>query len=346
MKILVIGDLHFKVNNIPETDLLIQKVLNLLRQQTFQFILLLGDTLDSHERMHMVPYNKAINFITKIAELFPVYVLIGNHDRLSNKEYMTEEHPFVCLKNIKNINIIYKAELFNIEEKKFIFVPYVPVGQFNNALQTLNLTNENSPDIDLKDITAVFSHQEFKGCNLGNKVSEHGDSWPLHYPLNISGHIHMYQKLQPNLIYVGTPFQQTFKETEDKTISIFEFKDNIAMNGVKTNEYNETRLNLQLPKKITIEINSNQINEIKIPVDCKVRLIINATASEIKTLIKSSKIVEWEKEGIKIKYKTVMEVNDEKNDIQLKKQYTNYTDALMEKVSKRSELMSLLKEIL
>lgn len=337
MKILLVGDLHCKPDNLPEMDLLKTKLLQLIDQNNFEFVVFMGDTLHSHEKIQMLAYNKAIEIIFSISSKVPLYLLIGNHDRINNQQMLTHEHPFVCLENQENIHVIWKPESFDISGHKFIFVPYVPVGRYHEALQGL-LTEKK---IELNQVTSIFSHQEFRGCKIGNKSSENGDPYPLDYPINFSGHIHGYERVQKNLLYCGVPLQTAFDESIDKTVSIIEFdlsKDPI---------FTEFRVDLELPKKITFHLNYTQVLDFKLPEKDKVRLIIKATAAEIKLLFKNAKIQELQKKGVKIVYKTIEDQKIEKvyQEFVPKKEIRSYHNILTERINNMPELLSLYKDI-
>ena len=159
--ILLIGDPHFKVSNSLETEQLYNETKNYLEKtKDLDFIVVLGDILDTHEKIHVQPFCKSIDFIKMLASYKKTYIIIGNHDRINNNVYMTEEHPFTSLKDSDNIVIIDKT----LKEGDFYFVPYVPNGRFLEAIGN-----------DFKEVKAIFAHQEFKGCKMGAIISEHGD---------------------------------------------------------------------------------------------------------------------------------------------------------------------------
>ena len=92
--ILIVGDLHFKKNNASLADLVIQKVLKEIKVHKPNFVVLLGDILDGHERIHGPAQNRACKFIKHIAIICPVMVVIGNHDRPNKTAFLTEDSCF------------------------------------------------------------------------------------------------------------------------------------------------------------------------------------------------------------------------------------------------------------
>ena len=54
-------------------------------------------------------------------------------------------------------------------------------------------------------------------------TSNEGDPWETSKPLCVSGHIHDYDKLKSNLIYVGTPIQHGYSDNGRKNSIFFRF---------------------------------------------------------------------------------------------------------------------------
>ena len=77
---IAIGDPHIQVANIPEVNLFIDKLCELIDDKKPDFIVVLGDILHTHERLHTTPLNKAYEFIEKLRQKAKVFVLVGNHD--------------------------------------------------------------------------------------------------------------------------------------------------------------------------------------------------------------------------------------------------------------------------
>lgn len=334
---ITLGDPHFTEKNVDEIIQLKSKFLDLIDLKNPTFVVILGDIQHRFERLHQVPKKHSEEFIISISLKVPVFVLIGNHELINNQQYMTDLHPYTALQYIPNIHIIWKTELHTIKDHNFIFVPYVPVGRFKEAIETINP--------DFSTITAVFAHQEFKGCSYNNKTSTTGDMYNHEWPICISGHIHMYQRLQHNLIYPGTSYQTTFDESPDKTVSLFEFKSDKS--------WNETRIDLQMSKKIELHITSKELNELKLDFINKYKLKISATPSELKTLMKSQIILDLQNKGVKVIPKTIeseeekkMNQEIQKIDFSNKNNIKNYNFVLSERIKNNVELNKLYNEII
>src|SRR3990167_6024118 len=79
-KIIAIGDPHFHTDNIPDVNIFIEKMVLLAEKEQPDLIVILGDLLHTHERLHTVPLNKAEEFVNKMRSISKTIVLVGNHD--------------------------------------------------------------------------------------------------------------------------------------------------------------------------------------------------------------------------------------------------------------------------
>jgi DNA repair exonuclease SbcCD nuclease subunit len=188
------------------------------------------------------------------------FVLVGNHDMLSNSQFLTNNHWLNGLKEWNNVTIVDRVIQYSVNSQKFILAPYVSNGRFEEALNTL--------DEDWKDSTAIFAHQEFKGVKMGAFNSIDGDTWKLEYPNVISGHIHLNQKPQPNLYYPGSSLSVAFGETNKNVIASIIFENN--------KDYILEEIDLELPKKKIVYINAEDVDNYKpVESDDKIKLSIS-----------------------------------------------------------------------
>lgn len=314
-KIFVIGDPHFKINNIEETNEMSQKILSILDQIHPDAVVCLGDILDRHETIHVGPLLRSIDFFQKIASKYRLYILIGNHDRPSNQVFLTDEHPFTALKQWKNTTIVDKVLSDTILHESFLFVPYVPPGRFMEAIQTH--TSE------ISKFKCIFAHQEFYGAKMGIAESKIGDIWPSENPLVVSGHIHDFDELGSNIIYTGTPIQHSFGDKDDKRVFLFTFGETI-----KYEKYD-----LELPKKKIIKISFSEIHLLK-KLDPKsyYKIMISGTPEELKTIKLGPFLRDLPR--TKIVYKTISSSMDQTNrEIQFDSK--SFLELLYEEIEKK-----------
>ena len=156
-RLLVIGDLHFKVSNIKQCEAFEKK----LNEQKWQpdGVVLLGDLLHDHEKIHVSPMNRVLGFIKKLPK--PVYVIVGNHDMLNHQQIMTNNHWMNAMKPWKDVHIIDRVTKVDLgNDKNALMMPFVPNGKFNECVSKIE---------DWKSCDIIFAHQEFLGCKMGNK---------------------------------------------------------------------------------------------------------------------------------------------------------------------------------
>jgi len=288
VKILVIGDPHFKPGLTLEGKQLCTEVEKLLNENFYDLTVVLGDVLDTFERMYLPSFDQAIEFLGMIQKYTMLVVLIGNHDRINNQEYLTTLHPFNSLKNWPNTIVVDKPCTLKFGEEIFGFAPYVPTGRFSEAIADI-------PDT----VSAIFAHQEFKGAKMGAIISEHGDEWGLDKPLCVSGHIHQFDQLQPNLIYVGTPFQQSFNDPGTKAVMEFEFENGLS---------NMKRIELKIWKKKSVELNIEKFKKFVFEEETFYNVYLQGTLKEIQSLSTNPKYINiFQNDRIKIKIRNETE---------------------------------------
>ena len=300
-KVLFIGDPHFQVNNMIEVDLFLNISAKLVEEQSPDIIVIAGDVLHTHERLHTLALNKAYELINNMRKLAKTYVLVGNHDMCNNQQFLTTNHWMNGMKEWSNVVIVDKVIMEILGNKKMIFVPYVPPGRFIEALDTIGNWNDSD---------CIFAHQEFYGCKMGAIVSVDGDKWPEDAPEIVSGHIHCNQKPQSNIYYSGSAMQHAFGESEKKIIALLTFTPDKKI-------YDLEEINLQLPKKKIVYIDVEEIEkyEVKDNQD-KIKLTVNGDYEEFKTLKKTKKYKDIIEKGVKVVFKPKKQdivKKDEKN---------------------------------
>lgn len=320
-KALVIGDLHFKEDNGYETNMFTTKLFEWCKTVTFDMVVLLGDTLDTHERLNTEVLTRAIKFFMKPLQQLkdvPMYVIVGNHDRMTNVDFLSDYHPFVGMEDHPKIKVVNTVASDMVCGMKFTFVPYVYKGRFREAL-------DRCPGWEKS--TAIFAHQEFKGAQMGAIKSADGDEWPEDLPLVISGHIHDFQILQSNLIYTGSPIKHTYGEGKGKYIFLFSFGPGLGIDKV----------DLGLPSKEEVEWTAEDLLRLGLP-DVSgldkflTRIRISGTATQI-TMLKGVLPSRPELQGFKIKYETT----DTKETMVSLPPRLSFRDAIRSELSSKSQ---------
>jgi len=334
--VIIVGDLHFKKDNAMMSDLVILKIMEKIKETKPDFVVLLGDILDGHERIHGPTQNKASRFIRHIAAICPVIIIVGNHDRPDPSTYLTEESCFFQMKGISNIHIAdrvlsfkYKTE-GSADQIRFVFVPYVPPGTFHDALDTLEekVMDDDKPQ---NRPAAIFCHQEFKGATMRGRKSSNGDEWAKDNPLIISGHLHKFQQPQTNIVYAGTPYQTSFLDDSQKGILIAEFSPD------KAPSINFLELNIR--KKKIIKLKVNEVDAFIPPENCDVKIVIEGEMDEIKDIQSSGFLTKMIGRGIHVSLNPKTSVNPRNP------HNKSYKDLLLEMIGPDKEAIEMFNSI-
>jgi len=335
LKILVIGDPHFKINNVRETEMMVEKILFHAKQVKPDLIVNLGDTLDRHESIHVDPNYRAVNFMRELKNIAHTILIIGNHDRPNNSVFLTDEHPFIAMNEWRNLTVVDKVVVEHHKGYKILCVPYVPVGRFKEALDSNPEALSPLPDI-------VFSHQEYKGAKMGAIVSEHGDEWSLDMPYNISGHVHDYDQLQENLLYLGTPIQHAFGDKDHKCILLVTLNPdkNITMDKIYLDVANKIVLKVNVQEAVNIQ---SKIDELKKKGN-EIKVVVEGTTTEISSIIKREELKNLS-QGIKLVYDDITNKKNvtEEQTIKDIHSHMKFLERLYKKIENNSSLVEAFK---
>jgi metallophosphoesterase superfamily enzyme len=318
MKILCIGDIHYRNASVIENDLLSKKIKEQIKKTSPDLVVFLGDLLHNHGTTYVQPFNQVTDLLYDVGQLCETMVIVGNHDYINNSQFLTSNHFLTPFKRFQGVTVVDTV----IKKGDFIFAPYVPPDRLVEALNTVE---------DWKSAKAIFCHQDFYGVELNGIKMEHGDKWPETFPLVISGHIHEHQWLQNNICYVGTPYMTTFAETDEKAISLFEFAEKMT----------HTRIDVGMPKKLTVTLPVEQAKEFKVPTNTHVRLVVEGESSELTAFRKTQPYTKLIDKNVKV---VLSPTNKQKETIQVTKK--TYLELLKEMVGTDEELMTVFNEVL
>ncbi len=287
VKILFIGDPHIQVSNLPEVEIFMERLINLATKRKPDLIVIAGDLLHTHERLHTLALNKACDMVNDMRLIAKTYVLVGNHDYIQNQQFLTQNHWMTGLKEWESTVIVDKVMSETIRGEKFFFVPYVPPGRFEEALEAFHE--------EWRDASCIFAHQEFAGCKMGAIVSVEGDKWPLDNPRVISGHIHSKQSPQPNIYYSGSAMQHAFGESEKNIIACLTFSEGKFVND---------EVDLQLPRKRIVYMDVEEVETYFVPDTMdKIKVTVTGNYEQFKALKRTKKYKDMLKGGTKVVFK-------------------------------------------
>lgn len=297
MKGLVIGDQHFKIDNVEQVDVFIKKLRELLQQEKYDFIVSGGDLLDTHERLHTLALNKADQYLKMLSSFAKTFVIVGNHDMINPSQFLTENHWLNVYKGwTDDLVVVDKVVEYKIDDSKLLFVPYVPDGRFKEALDT----KENWKEADV-----IFAHQTLDGVKMGAIMAENVESWEDDLPNVVAFHVHDLQKVKKNLYYTGSCMQHSFGEGSTKYVYevsnevgdfiIDEDGDDIKMKG----DIYLTKVDLQLPRKKIIHCTTKDLEDMKSITDIvpekfdkyfEIKIVITGSLNAFKVLKKRNDV--------------------------------------------------------
>lgn len=328
----VIGDPHFHTEDIELSNQMAAATVAEARRIKPSVIVCLGDVVHTHDVVRITPHVHSTEWLGELSDIAPTVLMIGNHDRRNNSDYQTKYHPFSACKRWPNFTVIDTATSMMIKGKQFTFVPYVPPGRFAEALTSDKTFDSKVP------LAAIFAHQEFKGAQMGAVKSVKGDVWPETAPLVISGHIHQYQRLQPNLHYVGTPRQVGYGDTLDKSISVYTF-------GKTVNDISDVRIKLNLPVKKSLRMTAAEAAQYVPEPGAQIRLKISGTEGEIKTF-KQTAEARLRSAGVAILYALTATEMKSVNSAVTPLRAENFTQLLYSRVSTQNpQLLPYLQQL-
>tara|TARA_R110000868_G_scaffold280075_3_gene540155 strand:+ start:97 stop:1137 length:1041 start_codon:yes stop_codon:yes gene_type:complete len=341
-QILLIGDPHFKTSNALETTQLHKSSLQYLKSNpSIDFVVVLGDILHCHEKINTQPFCRAVNFLTDLANERETFALIGNHDRINNNVFLTQEHPFTGLKEYKNLHIVDTTLYFSHsssqgEDNLFAFVPYVPNGRFKEALE-INKKNESDKN-EYEKCIGIFAHQEFMGSKQGAYVSEDGDEWEENLPPVFSGHMHEYQRLQKNIFYPGIPFQHGFGDSDDKAIYLLTLRTPASRGEER---WETQKIELEITPKKLFNMKLEEFQTFVPPENSVIKINFMCQDTSMKKIISTKQFREKIKKH-KIEYK--LKVEKTKSII---KNHSSFLENLVRRISQSDkEIQESFKEIM
>jgi len=272
MQFLVVGDLHYQTRNEIQTNLFHQELIKIIKEKQISHVVFLGDMMHRFEKIDLNPLTRISKLLEDIhIQNVEIYICIGNHD-ISNGDHVTNKHAFNPFKMWKNTHIIDFPQVFTVDNFSFCCLPYIPDGHVLKFLKDYN--------IDIPSVNLFFCHSDFLGSSINNLSKTKADKWLETYPLMIGGHLHDYEEVQKNLIYIGTPYQQTFSDSQNKGVYIL----NIDQNGFEIH-----KISLNIPSKIFLTINYKELYSVIIP-EGEVKIKIIGPITEVKKLLSTEEL--------------------------------------------------------
>lgn len=319
MHLLLIGDPHFRVDNITETKKFISSVVQLANklqsENKLDYIVVLGDILHTHEKLNTFALNVACDFFKALVDVCHTYVLVGNHDATSNTIFLQDTHWMNALKMWRGITIVdVPTKIHDV-----ILCPYVPDGRFVEAL-SLYFS-------DWKNAKLIVAHQLLNGAKMGAITAENVEEWMDDWPLCISGHIHDKQLVKSNLFYTGSSMQHAFGESDDKTLCLVD---------TCTLKWENIELDIQKKKIIYCEPQNIAAVLHKIEPNTQYKIVVKGDAASCKAA-KNSSVVKELKANKLVKSVQFKETMVKKDSVEKTEESKGFEATLRDVVARRSD---------
>lgn len=326
-RILCIGDLHYKHKNSKESLLLSNNLIEIANKEQPDLIVLMGDSHDSNNLIRTEVHVELTELMVALENIAPLIVIIGNHDIPGPNHFLSSIHPFSPMKMWQNTRVVDSSPLVTeVKGKKFVFVPYVKPGRFQDALDLCEWQNSDT----------IFCHQEFQGCIIEGMESSIGDPIKPDYPFIVAGHIHEHHYLTidkiKRVLYVGTPRQVKIDESTYKTVSLLTYGDTIEEKRISTN------LPLWIEKVIRVE----DISTVELPESGRVYIKIVGTFSKNQAATKSPEVKKWKERGFTVTYREIAEKKAYKQSTER----SSFTSVCRKRIEGDAMLEELFEEII
>ena len=275
MSYIVISDLHYhECPEFPTIDIansVLQQVEDYILKNKIDKVFHLGDLYHSRIKMPVRTIKPLIDRFSEWCERgIDIYLLKGNpmHDG-DNDDYNGHLFPMA--------NVIHKPSVYKIDEWGVYFLPF---ASRESLMHQINLWRKESP---YKKV--LFVHYALQGASildyevqLKDSLSKKDLSW---FDMVFAGHYHKHQEVWKNAWHVGSPYRISFAERDDKKGFIHVDNDKVKF------------IELDVPKMIQLEINSNDFahkGEVK---GSFIKIIINGTESFIRNFDYEGNKKDW-----------------------------------------------------
>lgn len=192
MQIIIIGDKHIKISNLPQSIELLRWIEQQVVDIKPNLLVDLGDSFDNHAIIRSEVLTEFTKHIQEVTKTCPYIYVLGNHDMY--KPTSSKYHALQSL-NIPNLHVITKPQ----KKGNLSFIPFMP----------------NPKDFP-KELTGIcFAHQTFIGADYGSIRSLDGVDTKIiqGVDLMISGHIHKKQQFD-KVFYPGSPISSGIRDVD------------------------------------------------------------------------------------------------------------------------------------
>jgi DNA repair exonuclease SbcCD ATPase subunit/DNA repair exonuclease SbcCD nuclease subunit len=211
MNLGIFTDIHFQPTGLDRIVRTGDWIIEEFQRQQVQAVICMGDALVTREEVDVVAQSAAINFFRKLADHWPVFLTLGNHDL--NLKHSTSVSSLDGLDMHPKIKVFREITLVG---NRFLFIPYHE--DQSKIVQWVQDYARQSPEI-AKNII-VFGHLSLNGAVQNTKYNTTfagaiGPDLFQPFKATYSGHFHVHNKMNNRVTYVGSPLQFNFGDAGD-----------------------------------------------------------------------------------------------------------------------------------
>jgi len=244
IRLLLVGDPHLKKYKQHEYLPMIEQIVGHAERLKPDGVALMGDLLDAHDTIDLTAQCDAQRLVFELSQRLQLrtIVLVGNHDRINNSEYLTKYSSLYGLSYTPQIELIDQPKIIDLKGIKIGAVPYIPTGRYEEAIRG---TGEEE---QWRAVRLNLTHQDWRGSVYNGQVSTEGDESLTPEIPTYNGHIHDYGRPRTHILNIGAPRQIAFGENEDKALVLLIISPNPSIAII------EERIPLDLPKRRILKL--------------------------------------------------------------------------------------------
>lgn len=221
MKALIVGDLHAKIDNLQDTEILFGYIETVLLESKADLLVFTGDLYHTHSvlRQEIVSVlQKGFKKLNSIIHKDRIILIAGNHDGMSP----TSVRVNALRQTLDEYTTVVDDENLPVHLKgsKFIFIPFI-----HNKEKFVQVANSAHVPGSI-----LVCHGTFNGARYENGfyAPDGVDDSLLSYDFILSGHIHEKQQIG-KVFFVGTPravnSSEKWNEANPKALHVFDDED-------------------------------------------------------------------------------------------------------------------------
>ena len=216
-RLLLVGDPHVTVEEMPDCQKLIDYTLKVAIEQKVNRVVFMGDLYHTHALVHTGVMEFWRNAFDQFkAKRFKVGLLLGNHDQPGNSE--STSHALLAHSGASNVDVWDDPDIGEVG-----YIPYCHTPE-----QFVDLATK----LEAGGAKTILCHQTFAGSVYENgffaKDGVNPDDLPKGVQF-ISGHIHTPQEFGP-IWYIGAPRWRILSDANiDRNIWVIDLDDDGAV---------------------------------------------------------------------------------------------------------------------